>query len=119
MLGGRLKTDPRGFFKRLFLLWISAQHVPMFFNNVVELFTKWGVLKEALNALVRRAGRFGREAVILGHIFITFPCVLQPFLWVTPPSETLIQMGGLFDLVTPCTTNPTYATALANGEVIF
>jgi hypothetical protein len=110
MLGACLKTYPLGFFKRLFQLWISAQDVPMFFNNVVELFTKWGVLMAALNALVRRAGRFGREAVILGHIFTTFPCVLQPFLWVTPLSETLIQLGGLFDIVTPCTTN---------GEVIF
>lgn len=41
----------------------------MFLNGVVEMFTKWGVLKEAL---VRRAGRFGREAVIVGHDFFLF-----------------------------------------------
>ena len=43
----------------------------IFFNDVVKLFTQWGVLKEALNVLVRRVGRFGREAVILGHIFVS------------------------------------------------
>ena len=83
---------------------ISTQDVTVFFNDVLELFTKWGVLKDALNALVRRVGRFGREAVILGNNCIIFPCVMQPFLRVTPLSETLIQMVGLFDIVTLCTT---------------
>uniref|UniRef100_A0A8C8G7A1 B-cell receptor CD22 n=1 Tax=Oncorhynchus tshawytscha TaxID=74940 RepID=A0A8C8G7A1_ONCTS len=61
------------------------------FNDVVKLFTKWGVLEEAFNTLVRSVGRFWHEAVILGHIFLTFPCIMQPFLWVTLLSETLIQ----------------------------
>lgn len=106
------------FFKHLFQLWISAQDVPVFFNDVIELFTKWGVLKEVLNTLVGRAGRFGREAVILGLIFLTFPCVMQPFLWVTPLSETLIQIVGLFVIVTLCSTNYVYATVLANLEAL-
>ena len=85
-------------------------------NDVVELFTKWEVLKEALSALVRKLERFGCEAVILGHIFITFPCIMQPFLWVNPLSETLLQKVGSLVIVTLCTTNPKYATVSANEE---
>lgn len=43
---------------------------------MVELFAKWGVLKEALDSLVRRW--FVSEDVILGHIFVTVLCVIQP-----------------------------------------
>ena len=60
--------------------------MPVYFNDVVELFTKWGVLKEALNAWVRCAGRFGREGVIKGHIFYNVPLRHAAILLGSPRS---------------------------------
>uniref|UniRef100_A0A674CYX5 Ig-like domain-containing protein n=1 Tax=Salmo trutta TaxID=8032 RepID=A0A674CYX5_SALTR len=48
-----------------------------------------------------------------------FPCVMQPSSWVTSLSEMLIQPVGLLVIVTLCTTNPAYATVLADGEAFF
>ena len=78
---------------------------------MVELFAKWGVLKEALDSLVRRW--FVSEDVILGHIFVTVLCVIQPFLWVTPESKAFIQTVRLFVIVPLCA--PDAALCDCNG----